>query len=301
MIKKVYIFTKSGLYHRTQEHIMGIQKMCEILNIECILVVNDTSLKSILRNGLRNGSISNSFLIFIRYENIRGGKIRILLKRNKNITCYLNTEQMCNTASKNNLLGHIRNNYFDMILDYSYKNLGQIEDIKMKKNILPFYFYNKNLLDTKLQIKQSYDVLFTGRHQGQRSIIFEELKKRGLKVCLLKGFNNKKWNMMLKTKCIVDAIHSDYLNNPNPHRCIPGIYYGCFVFSTLPFDENKSDKNLYYKFVNLENMETIVDKIVETCKNYNTLINPYINNIKNDIEKINNYGISEFKKMLEIK
>ena len=66
----------------------------------------------------------------------------------------------------------------------------------------------------------------------------------------------------------------------------------------IPKIDVSNEENIFYKYVYKETMESSIDRIVDICSNYNNLINPYIDDIKENINKINNDALINFKKII---
>ena len=293
MTNNVIVITNYDNYVRIEEQLLGLKYYCSIKNIKFNLFIenNVKKIKNILIN------IKNTLIIFVRIN-----KKFISNNINNNIYCFLCTEQMTLKPVQDSVYNNIYKSNFNFLLDYNFVNMKIFNDIKKPKIphlYLPFYFYNINMLDKKLETKQEYDVLFLGKTKLRLNIIQKCIDmKLNVLVENQNCFSKDKWDLLLKTKCIIDCQHNLEFTAPNPHRCIPAIQHGCFVFSTLQIDKNNEEINPYYKFVNMETPESIVQSVKNTCDNYDKLINKYINNIKGEINIINCFCEKNLIKLL---
>ena len=233
------------------------------MNIEFILYIPSVikNIKSYIQNNILSGKFDNSYIIIARGQiSSRTARMRKNYKVRKIKFFFLNTENL-NNNKYYNLLMDLYNNFglYSGIIEYHFKNITntrKYNNPKISNNmfLMPHLFYDLTYINKKINTIQNYDVLFIGRYEGNRSIIANKLISEGLRVLIIKNghFENSKMNIQLQTKVIVDTHYYDYLKITAVHRCVPALYCGCFVVTTMHNDINKftNEINPFYKFVN---------------------------------------------------
>ena len=288
MINKIVYISTNPIYNRIEEQIKSIEYFCINNNIFFQKIIT-RNIKHFTIKILQNNK--NTIIIFPKCQlgkpNIH---IKKFLKLNNNYLVNLSTEQMCNYINVKQSIN--MKPFYNYFIDYSFINSNILEQNNIKSYVLPHLFYKQPFSNHNKKI----NVLFIGRFSGNRKYLYNKLLSIGIKSRIIENncFGLKKINIFKNTKIVIDTNHSDFLNNPNPHRCIPALYYGCIVLSTF----NLELDNLFYKFIEKHNLDDIPLRVKNILNNYQSERLSLQNKLKENYENINSHNLKFYKQFL---
>ena len=170
------------------------------------------------------------------------------------------------------------------ILDYSEENIHMMSECSndiSRFNIfhMPYQVNESEILN----LNKISDVCIVGSKNDRRVKIYKELKKRGVKVNYVFGWNDERDKKMFKHKILLNIHYDDNYNITEQMRINRCIFNKMLVIS-VPSD-HKEYLSLK-KYIIFSNYDTIVEKTIHILKNYEKYYEMFYNNFDNELKNI---------------
>lgn len=178
--------------------------------------------------------------------------------------CYfLNTEQLTDIKHLN-YIKKINKNI--KLLDYSYQNVNILKKKNISSQYLPYQIYYPEIFN----FKKIFDVAIIGLdlfndNSSRRFLIYNDLKKKGVKINNIIGFYENRDKQLFKHKIILNIHHNDNYKIYEELRCTRCTFNNMIVITEE--SENLSEYMYYDKIIEVK-YNDIVNKTLEVLNNY---------------------------------